>query len=194
VPVDASPAAIYISGLLDELNLCHRKIRRFTEGLSQKELDWTPIGVNNSMSWLLTHLTVTLWTCHAAATGTTTKYNPLAAGIAMGSTRGIDYGTTVLGPSSAPHPTRDLDIAHAAFTELLLKGPDLNRATIYADRKWRTALWFVTHEIGDFAYHTGQSSYLRKMIAAERKRYRPLSHSRSPRLAANDPANRKAAT
>jgi len=161
-----------ISSFLDEIMLCNRKLKRFTEGLSQEELEWTPPGINNSMSWILVHLATTLWVCHALATGTRTKFNPMAAGLAMAAVRGIDCGTDDHLPApSTDDPTRYLDEAFKALRTALEQDElDLDTRRVYADRKWRTAWWFLTHELGDLAYHTGQASYLRKLIATLRKR------------------------
>jgi hypothetical protein len=160
-----------VSRLLDELALCHRKLCRYTDGLSQEELDWAPSGINNPMSWILVHLTATLWVCHALTTDTRTRVDPASAGLALGSVRGIECGTARLPTPAADAPTLELDQALGAFrTALEGSGPELDRPRIFADRKLRSPWWMLTHEMGDFAYHTGQASYLRKLIAARRRR------------------------
>jgi hypothetical protein len=155
---------------IDELDVCRRKLERFIDGLSLVELNWTPAGVNNSISWILVHLTTSLWVCHALATNTTTKHNPLAAGLAVSAVRGIKFGKGIkFSIPSASEPLVYLNEAlDAVRISFLANEEDLETREVYMDKKWRPAWWFLTHEVGDFAYHTGQASYLRKLIAHKR--------------------------
>jgi len=38
------------------------------------------------------------------------------------------------------------------------------------ERRRQSAWAFLQHNLGDLCYHTGQASYLRKLLAAERRR------------------------
>jgi uncharacterized damage-inducible protein DinB len=156
---------------IDELDVCRRKLERFTSGLSQEELNWTPAGVNNSISWILVHLATSLWVCHALATNNMTKHNPLAAGLAVSAVRGIKFGkeTRFSNPSTAEPLVYLKEALDAVRISFIANEKDLEMREVYMDKKWHPAWWFLTHEVGDFAYHTGQASYLRKLIAHKRK-------------------------
>jgi hypothetical protein len=168
------PTDSHESSLLAEVALCCRKIERFTKGISQEELQWTPPGVNNSLSWLLRHLAATLWICHSLAAGSRMNWDPCEAGIQLSSVRGIDHGSAKLPTPTAREPMKYIKEAYQRLATVFKNDNKvLEDHLVYADRKWRKAWWFVAHELGDFAYHTGQASYLRKVIAAQRLRKGP---------------------
>lgn len=160
------------AGFADEIVLCARKLARYCKDLTREELGWTPAGINNPILWILIHLATSLWVCHALLTGTRTRFDPMAAGLAVGAMRGIDFRADGLLPSVPPEdPTKPLREAWEDL-QAVLRGADTSWAErrVYADRRMRPAWWFLIHELGDFAYHTGQACYLRKLIAAGRAR------------------------
>ena len=161
-----------VSGFCDEIALCNRRLARFTSGLTLEELRWRPSGINNSIEWILTHIASQLWLCHSLVTGLPMKFNPLAAVPAYASWRGIQYGSTTQLPTPAVgDPTKKLfDAWNALKTALRSAGTNLDEHRVYGDRKWHSARWFLSCILADFAYHTGQASYLRKLIAAKRSR------------------------
>jgi hypothetical protein len=131
-----------------------------------------PAGIKNSMSWILVHLATGLWVSHALLTGTRTQYDPLSAGLALSAVRGIEFGASERPPApSAADPTAHVDAALKALrTDLGRAMRDVDSAIVYADRTWHTGWWFLIGEVGEFADHAGQASYLRKLVASERRR------------------------
>ncbi len=110
----------------------------------------------------------------ALATGTRMKSDPNTAGLALASVRGIDYGKEDRLPAPAEtDPMQQVNKAFDALRSVLAKGDiEIDARMVYAAKKWRSVWWFLEHELADFAYHTGQASYLRRIIAIQRKRLR----------------------
>jgi hypothetical protein len=162
----------FIPGIIDEIKLIITKLSRFTSNLSQDELDWTPSGVNNSLSWILKHITTELWACYSLLTSEEMKFDPLSAGLAFGSIKGIKFGKNKNIPHPPAHdPLSFLDDAWTKLNRVLSDSEtDYDKKEVFAGRRNRSSIWFIIHCLGDFSYHTGQASYLRKLIAKNRSK------------------------
>jgi hypothetical protein len=161
-----------VSSFTDAIDLCISKLTRFTSGLTNDEMDWRPTGIKNSLSWILTHFTALLWCCHAVITGKRIPFDPLSAGVAWGGINSLDYEKD----KQVPPPPRENPVKHLseAWTAIqnVMEGTDRSweERQVYSDRKMRTTWYFLTQSLCDFAYHTGQASSLRKLIAVQRRR------------------------
>jgi hypothetical protein len=161
-----------VSGFCDDIDLCISKLTRFSKNLTTDELKWKPPGIKNSLSWIIMHLTTQILVCYALVTEKQMEFDPLAAGVALKAVRGIEFGRE----GQLPFPPEDepMKLLKASWKKLraVLEDPDqpYEHHQVYADRKMRSAWWFLIHSLSDFAYHTGQASSLRKLIIAARKR------------------------
>ncbi|MBN2535965.1 MAG: DinB family protein [Spirochaetales bacterium] len=162
-----------VSGFVSAITLCTDKLTRYVKDLTDEELNWKPTGIKNPISWILVHLTAELCCCHSVVTGKRLLFNPAVAGVAWGGVRGLEFDKDgqLPAPPLEGDPAKHLHEAWEALrTALEGSEPEWERREVYADAKMHTAWWYLTHSLCDFAYHTGQASSLRKLIAAERKR------------------------
>jgi uncharacterized damage-inducible protein DinB len=65
-----------------------------------------------------------------------------------------------------------LERAWRTLKAYLQHHPEWEEIELVADRRRQSTWMFLQHNLGDLCYHTGQASYLRKLLAAERRRIR----------------------
>jgi hypothetical protein len=149
------------------------KLRRFTAGVDAEEMQWTPTGIANSLAWIVRHCADLLWLSYSRLTGERVAADLGGAGIAGSAVQGANFDET----APAPGPDAESLVAY------LEQGWGTLKTYLQADAGWETVKlsvgrehqsgWaFVQHSVADLCYHTGQASYLRKLLAAERRRAR----------------------
>lgn len=148
------------------------KLRRYCEGASEDEMEWTPAGIRNSLAWIVHHCAGLLWLGYGRISGDRIPANLQGAGIAWGSAKGSTYDETKEEPGVGADECMGYleDAWRTLKTYLVQHDPSWEAKVLVVDRRERNAWMFLSHNLGDFCYHTGQASYLRKLLAAERRR------------------------
>ena len=157
------------------------KLKRYTAGVSVEEMHWTPPGINNSLAWILRHCADLMWLCYGRLADEQIPVNLGDSGIAWSSVKGTAFDEA----AEPPGPSAEEQMAYLmrawGTLKTYLKGGSVWQAIeLVVERRRRSAWDLLQHSLGDLCYHTGQASYLRKLLAAERRRAR-ARHQRAER-------------
>jgi uncharacterized damage-inducible protein DinB len=149
------------------------KLRRYTTDVTVEEMRWTPAGINNPLSWIVRHCADLLWLIYGRLSEEWIPANLGRSGIAWGSVKGTTFD------EHAPEPGPDaqarmayLDRAWRTLKAYLQNHPEWQEVELVVRRRRQSARTLLQHNLGDLFYHTGQASYLRKLLGAERRRVR----------------------
>jgi len=154
---------------------CHiGKLRRYATGVTDEEMSWRPTGISNPLAWLIRHCADLLWLSYGRISG-----EPVPVNLAQSRIAGSAFGDVQYEPG-APPPRESAGDAIAYLNEawatlkghLIENAPSLGELELIIDRRRRDVWTFLEHFLADLCYHTGQASYLRKLLAAERRRKR----------------------
>jgi hypothetical protein len=149
------------------------KLRRYTTAVTGKEMQWTPSGINNSLAWLVRHCADLLWLGYGRVSGERVPANLGASGIAWSAVQGTPFDADAREPGpEAQDRVAYLDRAWQKLKAYLEEHPGWEEVEVVVERRRQTGWALLQHNLGDLCYHTGQASYLRKLLAAERKRAR----------------------
>jgi hypothetical protein len=148
------------------------KLRRFTTGVTAEEMAWKPTGINNPLAWIVRHCADLLWLSYGRISGTRVPVNFRASGIAWGSVKDAAFDERAPGPGqSAEELIEYLESAWQTLRDYVVQNyPAWEEVKLLVEQRRQSAWMFLYHNVGDFCYHTGQASYLRKLLAAERRR------------------------
>ena len=149
------------------------KLRRYTTGVDAEEMLWAPAGIANPLAWIVRHCADLLWLSYGRIAGERIPANLGSSGIAWGSVKGttFDEGAQEPGPD-AEQRMAYLDRAWCTLKAYLQNHPEWQEVELVVGRRRQSAWTLLQHNLGDLCYHTGQASYLRKLLAAERRRVR----------------------
>jgi hypothetical protein len=165
--------ALSIKTLIETTEFFIAKLKRYTESVSIQEMQWTPSGINNSLAWILRHCADLIWLCYGRLAGEQVPVNLGDSGIAWSSVKGTAFDKAAEPPGpGAEEQTAYLIQAWETLKAYLLSGSEWHAVELVVDRRRKSAWAFLQHSLGDLYYHTGQASYLRKLLAAERRRVR----------------------
>ena len=149
------------------------KLRRYTTDVTVEEMQWTPAGIANPLAWIVRHCADLLWLIYGRLSEECIPANLGRSGIAWGSVKGTTFD------ENAPEPGPDaeqrmayLDRAWQTLDAYLRNHPEWQEVELVLRRRRQSAWTLLQHNLGDLCYHTGQASYLRKLLAAERRRVR----------------------
>ncbi len=149
------------------------KLRRFTTGVNPEEMQWTPPGIANSLAWIVRHCGDLLWLNYGRLAGERVPANLGASGIAWSSVKDALFDEAAHGPGpEAQECMVYLERACQTLKGYLQNHLDWEEVELVVERRRQTARTILLHDLGDLCYHTGQASYLRKLLAAERRRAR----------------------
>jgi hypothetical protein len=74
------------------------KLRRYCDGATEEEMEWTPTGIRNPLAWIVRHCTGLFWLSYGRISGKPIPADAKASGIAWGSLNGATFanaeGTT----------------------------------------------------------------------------------------------------
>ncbi|MCK4570533.1 DUF664 domain-containing protein [Candidatus Bipolaricaulota bacterium] len=170
----AKVADTQLTVFIENIEFSVGKLRRYCEGVSEDEMEWTPTGIRNSLAWIVRHCAGLLWLGYGRISGNRIPANLRGSGIAWGSAKGSTYDETKEEPGvEADECVEYLESAWQTLKGYLVQhDPSWEAKMLVLDRRERNAWTFLWHNLGDFCYHTGQASYLRKLLAAERRRTR----------------------
>ena len=160
-----------LSIFIENVEFFIAKLKRFTTGVNAQEMAWKPTGITNSLAWIVRHCAGLLWLSYGRISGTCVPVNFQTSGIAWGSVKNAEFDETAPEPGqTAEELIEYLDHSWQTLKEYLLQNPTWEEVELLVDRRRRSAWVFLQHNFGDFCYHTGQASYLRKLLAVERRR------------------------
>lgn len=149
------------------------KLRRYTADVTVEEMQWTPAGIANSLAWIVRHCADLLWLSYGRLAGQRVPANLGGSGIAWSSVKGAAFDETAAEPGpDAQARMAYLDRAWQTLKTYLQGHPEWEEVELVVERRRQSAWAFLQHNLGDLGYHTGQASYLRKLLAAERGRAR----------------------
>jgi uncharacterized damage-inducible protein DinB len=159
-------------GALVETTAYHiSKLQRYVVGVNSEEMQWTPAGISNSLSWILRHCADQLWLTYARLSGECIPVNLGASGIAWSAVKGASFDQEAQGPgASAEQLSGYMAQAWQTLRAYLQSSTEWQDLDLVVGRQRQSAWTFLQHSIGDLCYHTGQASYLRKLLTAERRR------------------------
>ena len=69
--------------------------------LSAKEMNWTPEGINNPLSWLILHSADVLWECYGMASGAVVPADLRASGIPEGWLKNLRFDENAPAPGES---------------------------------------------------------------------------------------------
>jgi hypothetical protein len=164
---------LMLSSLIESTEFFIAKLERYTADVDDKEMQWTPSGINNSLAWILRHCADLMWLCFGRLSGEQIPANLADSGIAWSSAKGTAFDVS----AEAPGPDAEEQMAYLTRAWETLKTylqarSEWHAVELVMDRKRRSSWAFLQHSLGDLYYHTGQASYLRKLLAAERRQVR----------------------
>jgi hypothetical protein len=149
------------------------KLRRYTTGVDAEEMLWTPAGIANPLAWIVRHCADLLWLSYGRIAGERVPADLGRSGIAWSAVKGATFDETVQDPGpGAEERLAYLDRAWQTLKAYLQSHPGWEAVELVVERRRQSAWDFLLHNLGDLCYHTGQASYLRKLLAAERRRAR----------------------
>jgi len=149
------------------------KLHRYTKDVSVEEMQWTPAGIANSLAWIVRHCADLLWLTYGRLSGERVPTNLGASGVAWSAVKGTAHDEAAQAPGpDAKARMAYLDRAWETLKSYLQEHPEWEAVELVVECRRQSAWAFLQHNLGDLCYHTGQASYLRKLLAAERRRVR----------------------
>lgn len=136
-------------------------------------MQWTPAGISNSLSWILQHCADQLWLTYARLSGERIPVNLGRSGIAWSAVKGTSFDQEAQGPGASAEQLSDyVTQAWQALGTYLQSNTEWQDLDLAVGRQRQSSWTFLQHSIGDLCYHTGQASYLRKLLTVECRRIR----------------------
>lgn len=149
------------------------KLRRYTTGVDATEMQWIPVGIANSLAWIVRHCAGLLWLSSGRLAGERVPVNLGASGIAWSSVKGAIFDEAAQEPGpDAQERVAYLERAWETLEAYLRDNTDWKEVELAVGRRRQSAWTYLQHSLCDLCYHTGQASYPRKLLAAERRRVR----------------------
>jgi hypothetical protein len=162
-----------LAGLIEAAESYIAKLRRYTTGVDVEEMQWTPAGIANSLAWIVRHCADLLWLSYGRLAGERVAVNLGASGIAWSAVEGAVFNEAAQEPDpDAEERMAYLERAWETLRAYLQDNTDWKEVELAVGRRRQSAWAYLQHSLGDLCYHTGQASYLRKLLAAERRRVR----------------------
>jgi hypothetical protein len=162
-----------LATLLDATESYIAKLRRFAAGVDADEMRRTPPGINNSLAWIVRHCADLLWLSYGRLSGERVQVNLGTSGIAWSAVEGAAFDEAAQEPGpSAEERIAHLERAWETLKAYLRESSDWEEVELAVGRGRQDAWTYLQHSVCDLCYHTGQASYLRKLLAAERSRVR----------------------
>ncbi len=162
-----------LAALIDAADSYIAKLRRFTTGVDEAEMQWTAPGIGNSLAWIVRHCADLLWLSYGRLSGERIPANLAASGIAWSAVQGATFDEAAQEPGpGAEERMAYLDRAWETLRAYLRESSDWEEVELAVGRQRQGAWTFLQHSMCDLCYHTGQASSLRKLLAAERSRAR----------------------
>jgi hypothetical protein len=137
--------------------------------LSPEQMNWTPEGINNPLSWLIRHSADVLWECYGMASGEVVPADLRASGIPEGWLKNLWYDENAPAPGpSGSELAAYMEQAWAVLQEYLVERyPEWMSVTVVRPPdQIKSMWWMLLHVHLDIAYHTGQASYLKMLLKA----------------------------
>jgi hypothetical protein len=164
---------VQLGAFVDTAEFFIAKLYRYTKGMNVEEMQWTPPGIANSLAWISRHCADLLWLMYARLSGERVPANLGASGVAWSAVKGATFDEAAQAPDmDAEARMAYLDRAWQTLKAYLQDHPEWEEMELVVERRRQHAWAFAQHNLGDLCYHTGQASYLRKLLAAERRRAR----------------------
>jgi hypothetical protein len=145
------------------------KMVGIVEGLTSEQMTWIPPGVHNSLSWLAGHFAGVLWECYGLASHGEIPANLSESGIPAGWLRNLTYDER----APLPGTTGNERAAYLREAWAVLKAylveyhPAWEAVQVVRPPDEHKSMWWMLHHcLIDGAYHTGQASYLKMLLAS----------------------------
>ena len=158
---------------MENLELAVSKLKRYTKDVSDAEMQWSPSGIKNSLSWIIRHCTGLLWVSGAYVSGQAIPGYVQDAEIAPGALKGVEFSnaTTAQCEWTSGLLRSELEAAWHSLKGLLDGSEqDWEERKVVFERRERSIWAPLWHFMADIAYHTGQASSLRKLLSAQRRK------------------------
>jgi hypothetical protein len=136
--------------------------------LTAEQMTWTPPGINNSLAWLLRHFADVLWECYGMASGETVPADLGASGIPEGWLGNLTYDENAPAPGlTGSERAAYLEEAWSVLKDYLVAHyPDwVSVQVVRPPDEVKSMWWMLLHVQLDGAYHAGQASYLKMLLA-----------------------------
>ena len=160
-----------------------RRLSRQAADLDAARLQWTPPGIVNSIGWLVRHCADEYWFCFGQLSGARVPVNlngsgfPVPAeGFQPATGRPYRWGFLTFDfdrSAPGPGPTGPDHVAYLDRAWHALRGFVVDHHNQWAGKRfynWNdrecAGWWFLDHFLLDTASHTGQATYLRKLLDA----------------------------
>ena len=137
--------------------------------LDAEQMAWTPPGISNPLSWLIRHVSDVMWETYGFASGNFVPANLGQSGIPEAWLKNLSYDKSAPGPgpTGADHAAYLQRAWTALKIDLLEHEPHWESVQVVRPPdQLKTMWWMLTHIQLDVAYHTGQASYLKMLLAA----------------------------
>jgi len=169
MPDPTAQLAVYVENVESAIS----KLARYCKDVADEEMEWSPSGLRNSLSWIIRHCAALVWASYAHASGKPIPDYVRTAGVASSVIKGIVF-SPIAGeklPSGREELHEELERAWGALKAFLEgSGGTWETQTLVFERKERTIWALLWHNVADIFYHTGQASYWRRLLAVERRR------------------------
>ena len=137
--------------------------------LDAGQMAWTPPQISNPLSWLIRHVADVMWETYGFASGSFVPANLGQSGIPEAWLVNLSYDVDAPGPGpTGADQAAYLQRAWTALKTYLLEHEPAWEAVqvVRPPDQLKTMWWMLTHIQLDAAYHTGQASYLKMLLAA----------------------------
>ena len=158
-----------------------RRLSRQAADLDAARLQWTPPGIVNSIGWLVRHCADEFWFCFGQLSGARVPVNLNASGFPVpaegfqpATGRPYRWGFLTFDfdrSAPGPGPTGPDHVAYLDRAWHALRGFVVDHHNQWAGKRfynWNdrecAGWWFLDHFLLDTASHTGQATYLRKLL------------------------------
>ena len=160
---------IQLEPFIENAEALFAKLWRYCDSATVEEMAWTPTGIKNSPGWILRHCAGLLWVTYGRMSSEPVPSSVQDSGIAWSSMKGTLFEDSEAAlPQSADDCLAYLDTAWSTLREYVEEASaEWESRMIVFERKERSIWTFLSHQFADLAYHTGQASTLRKLLAVE---------------------------
>lgn len=125
-------------------------------------------GITNALAWIVRHCADLLWLMYDRLAGEHLPVNLGESGIAWSVVKGTVFDEAAQEPGpDAQERMAYLEQAWETLKTYLQNYPEWQEVELVVERRRQTAWHFLQHNLGDLCSHTGQASYLRKLLAAQ---------------------------
>ena len=168
---------------LSEIDLFKNMLSKVVSGLNSEQLIWVPPGITNGIGWIVRHCADEFWFCYGLLSGCRVPVNLNQSGFPT-PTGGFQFSVDkpskwgVLSfdfdhSAAGPGPTGPDYAAYITTAWHELRGFVIKNYPEWSTKSyltWRgvecTGWYFLEHFLLDTAWHAGQASYLRKIMAS----------------------------